>query len=140
MPIDKELVRRKIKFIGEDFEKLKPIMTASYDELMAREIAQPALERYLERIIGRMIDINYHLVRELRHLPPKDYYESFKELGTLNVLSGADAVELARYAGLRNHLAHEYDEIDTRLLYEEAKKFLSELPVYLQAIESFIER
>ena len=140
MPIDEEIVRRKIKFIGEDFEKLKPIVAASYDEFMAREVAQPALERYLERIIGRMIDINYHFVRELRHLPPKDYFESFKELGNLKIVSFAAANELARYAGLCNRLAHEYDEIDARVLYEQAKKFLDELPEYLRAVEEFISK
>ena len=102
MPIDEEIVRRKIKFIGEDFEKLKPIVAASYDEFMAREVAQPALERYLERIIGRMIDINYHFVRELRHLPPKDYFESFKELGNLKIVSFAAANELAAIGSRTN--------------------------------------
>src|SRR3989338_4244890 len=129
MPIDEEIVRRKIKFIGEDFEKLKPIVAASYDEFMAREVAKPALERYLERIIGRMIDINYHFVRELRHLPPKDYFESFKELGNLKIVSFAAANELARYAGLRNRLPHGHYGIYSRGLYQPAQTLFDQLPL-----------
>jgi hypothetical protein len=28
-------------------------------------------------MIGRMIDINYHLITEAGHAPPRDYDESF---------------------------------------------------------------
>jgi uncharacterized protein YutE (UPF0331/DUF86 family) len=34
-------------------------------------------ERYIERAVGRMIDINYHLLTESGQAPPPDYYQSF---------------------------------------------------------------
>ncbi len=139
MSIDKELIRRKVKLIGEDYEKFKPVLAKTYNEFAESVIDQPATERYLERIIGRMIDINYHFVSEMKKFPPKDYYESFQELGTLQIIPAARAIELARYAGLRNRLAHEYDTIDPRILFEEAKQLLKELPEYLQAIEARLE-
>jgi uncharacterized protein YutE (UPF0331/DUF86 family) len=44
---------------------------------------QGLAERYLERIIGRMIDINYHVLTESGQPPPPDYYPSFTALATI---------------------------------------------------------
>lgn len=67
-------------------------------------------ERYLERTIGRTIDVNYHLITELGHAPPRDYHESSVTLGTIRILSPDFARALAMAAGLRNRIVYEYDE------------------------------
>ncbi len=66
-------------------------------------------ERLLERIIGRMIDVNYHILTEHEGVPPKDFHESFTQLARVGVLPAELAHALAPAAGLRNRLAHEYN-------------------------------
>ncbi|MEW5983443.1 MAG: hypothetical protein AB1806_13900 [Acidobacteriota bacterium] len=46
-----------------------------------------AAERCLERAIGRMIDINFHVITESDQPPPPDYYQSFLQLTSLGVYS-----------------------------------------------------
>lgn len=101
---------------------------------------QLVAERLLERIIGRMIDINYHVVTERDGLPPKDLYESFTRLADLGVLTRELADDIAPAAGLRNRLAHEYNEIDHRKIYEAVGRTLNQVPRYLEAVQRSLER
>ena len=127
MVIDKKLIFRKINLIVRDFGKLKSISSLSWREYQKKFDYEALTERYLERIIGRMIDINFHLIIESGFPPPEDYFSSFRMLGELGVISRDLAERLARLAGLRNRLAHEYDAIDERKIYNELKNILKEL-------------
>ena len=64
MVVDKKLVFRKINLIIKDLAKLKPISLLSWEEYHRKADYEVLTERYLERIIGRMIDINFHLIIE----------------------------------------------------------------------------
>lgn len=48
------------------------------------------------------------------------------------------AASLARSSGLRNRLAHEYNGLDERLVYEAAKAALLQVPEYLRAVEAYV--
>lgn len=137
--IDKELIRRKIRLIAKDLKELKPITNLSEKEYFKDSIHEVLAERFLERIITRMIDINYHIIVESDEPPPKDYYSSFVELSKMKILSYDFANDLAQYAGLRNRLVHEYNELDERKVYKAAKKIIKDLPKYLKCIEGFVE-
>lgn len=138
MPIDKLLVTRKISLILEDLKDLESLSRLSRTEYLSNRIHQLVAERLLERIVGRMIDINYHLIAEQAGLPPKDFYESFTKLGSLGILSRELASDLAPAAGLRNRLAHEYNEIDHQRVYDAVGRTLAQVPRYLEAVQAFL--
>lgn len=137
--IDRTLVTRKITLISKDLKALSPYASLSLEAYLKDPVREVAAERYLERIIGRIIDINYHLVTEMGHPPPKDYFESFIELGRLGILEPGFAKTLAGSAGLRNRIVHEYDEIDEQKVYEGLLMAVRDLPRYLKAIQTFVE-
>jgi len=138
MTFEKKIVIRKIKMIEKDLENLKKIAKLSLKEYLNHIEYQAATERYLERIIMRMIDINYHILSEIKKEMPDDYYQSFVEMGKHKYLSIKLAENLANSAGLRNRLAHEYDEIDQKILYEAAQRCLKEVPQYLKKVIKLI--
>lgn len=137
--IDPELVTRKLALITGDLKELSAIALKSLDEYLASLRDQLAAERLLERMVGRMIDINYHLIVETGHPPPTDYYESFVRLGTLLILSADFAKRIAACAGLRNRLVHEYEEIDQARLYDALQAAVKDIPDYLRAIQRYVE-
>lgn len=137
--IDKDLVYRKIKLISKDLKELKRISYLSEKEYFKNPMWEIQTERFLERIIGRMIDTNYHIVTEIGNPTPSDYYESFVELGKLKVLPMEFSRGLASYAGLRNRLVHEYNSLDERKVYNAMKKLMKDTPKYLRHIEKYIE-
>ena len=109
-------------------------------ELVIRKLALITGERLLERMIGRMIDINFHLIVETGHPPPSDYYESYVRLGTLQVLPPDFARRLAPCAGLQNRIVHEYDEIDAAKVYEALHAAVKDIPEYLRHIQQYVEK
>jgi len=138
--IDKKLIYRKINLIGKDLQALKPISHLSEKEYFKKPEYEILTERYLERIITRVIDINYHLIVETGNPPPKDYFNSFIELGKMKILPYNFSQKMARYAGLRNRLVHEYNSLDEKKIYQASKSIVKDLPQYFRHIENFIEK
>ena len=140
MTIDADLVTRKMLLITRDMDALRPLFAKGLDTYLQNPIDQAVVERYLERAIGRMIDINYHLITESGHPPPADYHASFTRLGELKILDLDLAQRIARAAGLRNRLVHEYDDLDSRLVFEALDAALRDVPAYLTRVNEHVSR
>ena len=126
--------------ILEDLRAATPLAQKPLDDYLASAIDEVLAERYLERMIGRMIDINYHLIIEAGHAPPRDYYESFTQLAKLQILPPPFASRIAACAGLRNRLVHEYEDIDPRRVHEGLQSAVRDVPEYLRRIHEHVER
>jgi uncharacterized protein YutE (UPF0331/DUF86 family) len=137
--IDPALIRRKMSLILQDLPRLTMLSRLSLNDYLADAANEALAERYLERTIGRMIDINFHLITELGHAPPKDYHESFARLGAIGVMPAAFAKDLAVAAGLRNRIVHEYDEIDAGKIHEALSVSVRTIPIYLDHVHRFLE-
>jgi uncharacterized protein YutE (UPF0331/DUF86 family) len=134
MPIDKKLIQRKITLINVDLKSLRKLSSLSLKTYLSKSEYEAMAERYLERIIGRMIDINYHILSERENEIPTDFYNSFIKLGRKKYLPIKLADTMANSAGLRNRLAHEYDEIDPKKVFQAIESCLSDVPKYLKSI------
>jgi uncharacterized protein YutE (UPF0331/DUF86 family) len=137
--IDPELVTRKLVLIAEDLAGVQELARQPFEEYLGSPTSELVAERYLERMIGRMIDVNYHLLTESGQPPPRDYFQSFVELAGLGVLDSTFARRIAACAGLRNRLVHEYDELDPEKVHEALATAVEDVPQYLDAVRSFLD-
>jgi uncharacterized protein YutE (UPF0331/DUF86 family) len=137
--IDPELVTRKLVLISEDLTAIERLARQPLEDFLASPTSELVAERRLERMIGRMIDVNYHLLTESGEPPPRDYFQSFVELGGLGVLEPGFARRFASCAGLRNRLVHEYDELDAGRVYEALSSAIADVPTYLDAVRKFLD-
>lgn len=140
MMIDARLVTRKLVLIMGDLDLLRAVVDKGLDAYQADRVNQAVAERFLERIITRMIDINYHLVTALGGPPPSDYHASFRQLAPIAVLDAAFADQIASAAGLRSRLVHDYDEVDHGRVFAAAAQALRDVPTYVAAVRAFLER
>ena len=104
---------------------------------------QATVERLLERIISRAIDINEHIIAENPNLqlsPPKDYRETLLYLADLNIYPKEFALEISKSIGTRNLLIHEYDKIDYSRVYESIDFCLKDYQKYIDYILDFIKK
>ncbi len=138
MPVDRSLVERKIALVLDDLERVRKLAALSLDAYLADEINEALAERYLERIAGRVIDINFHLSTEVLGLTPTDYADSFLKVSQLGIVASEEAGRYAGLAGLRNRLVHEYNGIDERIIYQALARVLSDIPRYLKAIREYL--
>jgi uncharacterized protein YutE (UPF0331/DUF86 family) len=134
MPADKKLINRKVTLINNDLKSLRTLSKLSLKTYLSKSEHEALAERYLERIIGRMIDINYHILSEEESEIPTDFYSSFVNMGKKKYLPSKLAETMADSAGLRNRLAHEYDEIDPKKVFQAMEACLKDVPKYLKSI------
>ena len=138
--IDVDLVTRKLLLITRDLEALGPIAVKELATYLATPLDEIVVERYLERVIGRMIDINYHLITESGHPPPADYYASFTALADLKILDREFASRIVGCAGLRNRIVHEYNDLDSAKVHEALQAAMHDIPVYLTKVRDYTSR
>jgi uncharacterized protein YutE (UPF0331/DUF86 family) len=138
--IDPDLVGRKALLITRDLGDLAPLARKPLHEYLASPVDELVAERLLERIVGRMIDINYHVLTETGHPPPADYYASFTQLAALGVYDAEFGRRIAACAGLRNRIVHEYDEIEPLKVHEALGTAMRDVAAYLRAIENHVRR
>lgn len=140
MTIDPVLVTRKLALIAGDLDALAQVAATPRDVFLANAFDQRVAERLLERMIGRMIDVNYHLLVEQGHPPPPDYYTSFLRLADVGVVDAAFARRLAPSAGLRNRLVHEYEEVEPGKLFDALEPARADIVAYVRAVEAYLTR
>src|SRR3989304_1001221 len=72
-PVDIQIITRKAKLIEVDLAILAKNQPKSYKQYLKSATSQLIIERLLERIVGKMIDINYHLLSERCGFVPNNY-------------------------------------------------------------------
>ncbi len=140
--IKKDFVNRKIKLIQEELGFLKKYKGYAFEEVAADFMKQAAVERIFQRIITRAIDINQHLIAEngkgLEKI--RSYKDTFLELSAMGVYPEEFAQEIALSAGFRNILVHDYDRVDTALVYNSIEKALAQYSLYCEYVFNYINK
>lgn len=138
-----DFVKRKISLIQDDLVKLSSLSKFTLSEIAADFVKQAAVERFLELIITRAVDINQHIVKERAPVevsPPKDYRETFLALADIGVYPREFADEIAKSVGTRNVLIHEYENVDYAKVYSSIADCLRNYHTYIDYILAFIEK
>ncbi len=139
--LDSELIQRKVSLIREDLIKLEDFKKLSLDKLVKDWLKWNALEHIFMKIIGRGIDINEHLIAELGGpgtKAPRDYRETFLGLVELKALPQGFAQEIAKSAGFRNAIVHEYNEMNKNVVYRTVGEAIKQYTEYCQYILNFL--
>lgn len=141
----REFVERKLQLIAEDLGRLASMREISFDDLIADEIRLAAVERILERIVLRAIDVNEHLISELATGAEEKstrltYRDTFVKLAAYGVYPAEFAQQIAPSAGLRNVLVHEYNDADHRIVHGAIGTALQQFTTYIEHIERFLDR
>lgn len=138
--LDKNFIQRKIKLIQEDLGRLEGLSRYTFDELAADQLKMDAVERMLEKIITRAIDINQHLIAELGRGDEliRGYEDTFYALSHLGVYGEDFAKKIAPSAGLRNRLVHEYNDTKPEIIYASVRDAIKQYAEYCDYILKFI--
>lgn len=140
-PVDRDVVRRKLARVVKSLRRLRAAKDQALSDYLADEDLQAILERHLEVIVAAAVDLNVHLLVQSGFATPADAYTSFLDLSAhTNALTRDLADKLAPSTGLRNRLAHGYDDVDPSLVYAGLHEALDLFPRYVEAVEAFLER
>lgn len=137
----KDFIQRKISLIQDDLAKLTELSEFSIHEIAKDYVKQAAVERILERVITRAIDINSHIVAEAGGKdtsPPKEYRETFLRLAELGIFPRDFAENIAKSIGTRNMLVHEYNNVDYNQIYQSLGDCLRDYEQYVDYLLAFL--
>jgi uncharacterized protein YutE (UPF0331/DUF86 family) len=142
-PLRREFVERKLQLIADDLGRLAEFRDVSLEDLVRDEIRLAAVERLLERIVLRGIDVNEHLIGALAtgeeaRTTRLSYRETFQRLADLGVYSREFAERIGASAGLRNILVHEYNDIDHHIVHASIRTALEDYASYVECIHDFV--
>ena len=142
--LKKDFIYRKISLMQEDLTKLSELAKFSFSEIVEDFYKQNTLERLLEKIIIRAVDINQHILLELATKDtnaPKNYKETFTELAKINVYPKEFSKNISKSVWTRNILVHEYDdeEVNYNKSYDSVSDCLKDYHQYCNYILKFIE-
>lgn len=139
--VNKRFVENKINLIQRELVNLEKLSKYSFQEIVSDFFRQSTLERILERIINRAIDINQHLIAELSTKetePPKDYRETFLRLTEFKIYPKEFAENISMSVGTRNALVYDYNNIDYSRIYSSMSDCLKDYHQYCDYILLFI--
>ncbi len=141
--INENIIREKVGLIARDLERLRSFANSSLMQSGEDYIKYAALKNMIMEIIGRAIDINYHFISE--HITPEktvslNYKEVFLMLYDIGVLPEEFAKEIAKSAGLRNAIVHEYSGLEEDALYEVMGEVIEQYAQYCKYVLHFLEK
>jgi uncharacterized protein YutE (UPF0331/DUF86 family) len=139
----REFVERKLQLIAEELGRLTEFRDVALHELVADPVRLAAVERMLERIVLRAIDVNEHIIGALatgteQKATRLTYRETFLQLADHGIYSREFAERIASSAGLRDILVHEYNDIDHRIVHASIRTALVDYATYVESVDALL--
>ncbi|MBU0758244.1 MAG: DUF86 domain-containing protein [Nanoarchaeota archaeon] len=133
-------LNRMISFIKDNMNMLE-IIIKKYEKAASqeKEILLAAMERKAEECVESAIKINQHILEE-RGKIADSYYSSFIDLNILKIFDEKLLSNLAKTAGFRNRLAHEYMDLSEEVTVKTIRKILKLYPKYLLKIADYVNK
>lgn len=113
-------IKDKIKEIENYLKQLEEIVPDSLEEYQEDFKTKAACERYLERLVEAAEDLAFLAIKHLDLESPEEEKEIFQILSRTKVISFELSDELKRAKGMRNVLAHQYGEVDDKIIFAAA--------------------
>lgn len=139
MAVDKLTVESLLEKLKESLNKIEA-MDFTFDLILEDQDVQDLLDRRMQVALEACIDIATHLTAGLQ-LPRRERTsEVFLLLGKEKIISQDLAQKMAKAAGFRNVLVHEYARIDYEMGYKDLDKKLNDLRQFAKEVVGFLEK
>lgn len=123
-------IEDKIKEIEKYLGELIEIIPVNLNDYIDDFEAKAACERYVERIIEAVVDLAFLFIKETKLSIPESDLQAFDILSAEKRISKELAEKLKDAKSMRNIIAHEYGEVDDKIVFhaisEELKKDVEE--------------
>ncbi|WP_296865712.1 DUF86 domain-containing protein [Thermosyntropha sp.] len=117
-----EVIKKRLEKIYVCLVKIQKYQHLSWDEFLQNDVAQDVVEYNLFNVINMMTDIALHIVADNRLGNADSMTEAFEILYNHKYISKNDLKTYKNMIGLRNILAHEYVNLDKKIIYDVMKK------------------
>lgn len=137
--VDEELMLRKLSELDvyrRQIEEFAHLTVAEYSQDWK---TQRVVERTLQMMIEKCVDVAGHIVSDQGFRIPKSYSDTFAVLHENNILDERLSASLKKMAQFRNIVVHQYDQIDAGIVVGILKNNLTDFVAYKNAIASYLK-
>lgn len=135
-PEQREKLLLRLQFLNRELREVEDFKKLTLEEYENNIIQRRNIERWAETIINAIIDVSKIILASEQELMPRSYEYALRDIAILTGLNREEAEKFAKFAALRNILAHEYLEV----LYKRIQNFIKEFPSLYQKISEFLEK
>jgi len=118
------IIKDKINEIETYLQELSQIIPSSFQNYKEEFKTRAACERYFEKIIESLVDLSFLIIKVSNLQMPEEDKQSFKILKENKIISEDLSEKLQNAKGMRNILAHEYGNVDNKIVFDSIKKDL----------------
>ncbi len=140
MKIDETVINARINKIQEYLKILKELKLENREKFLTDYRIHGLAERYLHLTIECVLDIGNHLISRLEYEKPETYQEIILILGKYSIIPKEFSEKIAKMAGFRNILIHNYLEINGKLVFEHLQSSLSDFEEFNKYIVEYIKK
>ncbi|MBE3584455.1 MAG: DUF86 domain-containing protein [Limnochordaceae bacterium] len=135
--MEESTIRRLLHVIEHRLARLQPLVGVSIDSYVKDQDLQDKVERNLEVLIQACTDLGAHVLADLPLPMPESNRAVFTTLAAQGIIDRGLGERLARMAGFRNLLAHEYaDLIPEKVLA--SLRSLDDVRTYVQQLTRYL--
>ena len=129
------VLENKISAAKKYLKVLERYQKYSASEIAASVDLKGAVERYLYLAVQAAIDLADITIAWKKFRKPATLKESFDILAEENIISAGLKEKLAKMAGFRNVMAHDYEEVDENIVYDVLQNRLGDIEEFIKVLE-----
>jgi uncharacterized protein YutE (UPF0331/DUF86 family)/predicted nucleotidyltransferase len=133
---EKNRILERLHFLKSELREIEVFKKLGYKEYSEDKIKRRNVERWAENILNATIDIAKIVMASEKEKMPRSYEEALLYFGIFAGLTEEESKKLAKFADLRNILAHEYLDV----LYGKIQEFIKESPKFYKKMFDFLEK
>ncbi len=100
-------------------------------------IYRGAMLHYLYLMADTCIALAEQVIKDRKLRTPQSYHEAFDILGEAGVLVPEFAYSFSNIAGFRNFLAHDYEQVEAKVICHEVLNKLDDVRLFIQQIDKY---
>lgn len=129
--VDVEIIKKRLDKLAISLKKLERFRHLSFEEYEKDDMAQDVVEYNLFISINMIIDMATHIVVDNRLGSTDSLGGAFSILYKEKFITQAKLKNYRNMVGLRNLLAHEYVNIDKKIIFDVMKNKLSDFEDFI---------
>lgn len=133
----KERIQQTISRVLEYLELIDSIKDGCEQKFIADPIYRGAMLHYLYLMADTCIALAEQVIRDKKLRAPQSYREAFDILGASGVLTPEFAYSFSSIAGFRNFLAHDYEQIEAKIICHEVLNKLDDVREFVKQINTY---
>lgn len=140
MDFDSDVVSQILNKLREAREVLERHHSIAWPEFASNRDKQYIIEHALLIAIQSILDICAHLIAAAGETVPADYADMPRQIAKLGIIPAELGKRLARAAGFRNRLVHNYRHVDLEIVFQAFQQDLQDLDQFQTHISRLIAR